>query len=118
MITPEQHAEIRRLYYAEHWRIGTIATQLGVHHDVVGRVLGRIEPRCPPALPRPPLLAPFVAFVDETLAQYPRLRSTRLFDMIKGRGYQGSVRTLRDYVATARPSPKSEVFLRVEPLVG
>src|SRR5712691_9918224 len=35
MIPPEQRAEIRRLYYAEHWRIGTIATTLGVHHDTV-----------------------------------------------------------------------------------
>src|SRR5207249_11859225 len=35
MITPEQHAEIRRLYDAEHWRVGTIATTLGVHHDTV-----------------------------------------------------------------------------------
>jgi hypothetical protein len=25
MIPPEQIAEIRRLYYAEHWKIGTIA---------------------------------------------------------------------------------------------
>ena len=25
MITPEQHAEIRRLYYGEHWKVGTIA---------------------------------------------------------------------------------------------
>jgi hypothetical protein len=23
MITPEQHAEIRRLYYGEHWKVGT-----------------------------------------------------------------------------------------------
>jgi hypothetical protein len=35
MITPAQHAEIRRLYYGEHWKVGTIAAQLGVHHDTV-----------------------------------------------------------------------------------
>ena len=35
MITPEQHAEIRRLYYGEHWKVGTIAAALGVHHDTV-----------------------------------------------------------------------------------
>ena len=33
-------AEIRRLHYAEHWRVGTIASQLGVHPDVARRVLG------------------------------------------------------------------------------
>ena len=30
MIRPAQRAEIRRLYYAEHWKIGTIAAQLGL----------------------------------------------------------------------------------------
>ena len=41
MITPAQHAEVRRLYYAEHWTIGTIATQLGVHHETVAAALNR-----------------------------------------------------------------------------
>ena len=35
MITPEQHAEIRRLYYGEHWKVGTIAAALGVPPDTV-----------------------------------------------------------------------------------
>ena len=34
-----KEAEIRRLYDAEHWKRGTIAAQLGVHADVVDRVL-------------------------------------------------------------------------------
>ena len=29
MITPAQRAEIRRLFYGEHWKVGTIAAQLG-----------------------------------------------------------------------------------------
>ena len=36
MIPPAQVAEIRRLFFAEHWRFNTIAAQLGVHHDAVG----------------------------------------------------------------------------------
>jgi len=32
-------ADIVRLYHVEHWRIGTIAAQLGVHHSSVRRVL-------------------------------------------------------------------------------
>ncbi len=39
MITPEQHAEIRRLYFGEHWEVGTIAAALGVHHDTVRAAL-------------------------------------------------------------------------------
>ena len=29
--TAEVEAEVVRLHYAEHWRIGTIATQLALH---------------------------------------------------------------------------------------
>ena len=29
MITPVQRAEIRRLYFGEHWKVDTIATALG-----------------------------------------------------------------------------------------
>jgi transposase len=110
-------AEIRRLFYAEHFRVGTIATQLGIHHDVVRRVVGVLAPGRMPS-PRPSMVLPFAEFIDDTLRQYPRLCSTRLFDMLCPRGYQGSVRTLRDYVATVRPVPKGEAFLRTEPMVG
>jgi IS30 family transposase len=35
MISPETRAQIRRHFYAEHWKIGTIASELGVHPDTV-----------------------------------------------------------------------------------
>lgn len=37
-------AEIRRLHYAEHWKKGTIVAQLGIHADVVDRVIERPGP--------------------------------------------------------------------------
>src|SRR5689334_1509851 len=115
--TPEVEAEIRRLHYAEHWPVGTIAKQLSLHEDMVSRVLRPVERR-PLAKPRPRLVEPYTAFIEETLARYPTLRSTRLYDMLKPRGYPGSVRTLREHVATVRPRPVREAFLRVDPLIG
>jgi hypothetical protein len=35
MLDPAKLVTIRRLYFAEHWRIGTIASELGVHRDTV-----------------------------------------------------------------------------------
>ena len=35
MISPETRAQIRRYFYAEHWKIGTIAAELSVHPDAV-----------------------------------------------------------------------------------
>lgn len=111
-------AEIRRLYFAEHWKRGTIATQLGVHFDVVIRVLGSFGPKAGTPRPDARVLEPYIPFIDETLARYPRLVATRIHDMLVERGYEGSLRTLRRYVLEARPSPRHEVFLRVETLPG
>lgn len=115
--TPELEAEIIRLHYAEHWPVGTIAGQLGIHPDVVRRVLGIGDAR-PSGIVRPRVCDPFRDFIAETLARYPRLRATRLYDMLRERGYKGAVRTLRMYVAPIRPAPRREVYLRTEPLVG
>ena len=40
MIPPELKAEIRRLHYAEHFKIGTIAGALGVSWDTVRQAIG------------------------------------------------------------------------------
>ena len=39
-IDDELRAQILRYHFVEHWRVGTIASQLGVHHSTVERVLG------------------------------------------------------------------------------
>ena len=77
MTTPEREAEIIRLHFAEHWRVGTVAGQLGLHPDVVRRVLGLGEAR-PEADPRPRLVDPYRAFIAETA--YAVLRRKRLLE--------------------------------------
>ena len=39
MIAAELKAQIRHWFHAEHWKVGTIATQLGLHPDTVRRAL-------------------------------------------------------------------------------
>lgn len=114
----ETEAEIRRLFHAEHWPVGTIAAQMGVHVDVVRRVLGLLDRVRAAPRPRARRVDPYADFIVETLTRYPRLRATRLWDMVKARGYSGSVRTLRDYVMDVRPRPRHEAYLRTDPLVG
>ena len=117
-LSPDVQATIRRLFFREHWKRGTIAAQLAVHPDAVEHAIGAIG-RVPQGRPRlHGLLDAYHSFIDETLAQYPRLRATRLFDMCRERGYGGSLRTLRRYVTQNRPAPKNEVFVRSEPLPG
>lgn len=111
-------AEIRRLRHAEHWKPGTIAAQLGVHPDTVERALR--QPGRPAGTPRPDarVLTPYEPFIIETLQRYPKLVSTRIYDMIRERGYEGSIRSVRRFVRCYRPTPKGEVFVRVETLPG
>jgi len=117
MITPAQHAEIRRLYYGEHWKVGTIAAQLGVHHDTVRATIADTQAvrrgTC-----RPTALDPYLPFVRATLAQYPRLRATRLYEMVRPRGYAGSVVQLRRIVRTLRPQAAPTVYRRLTTLMG
>ena len=119
--SPEQILQIRRLYFAEHWPIGTIARQLGVHDDVVRRVAGLLSPRrrIPNgALMNPRPILEYLDFIADVLQQYPTLRATRVFDMARERGYRGSLRTLRSVVADLRPRPRHEAFLRSSVLPG
>jgi transposase len=118
MIDAQKEAEIRRLFFAEHWRIGTIVSELGVHPDVVHRAINaeRFMSALKTSAPSP--LDGFRDFVRVTLDQHPKLRATRLFEMLKTRGYGGGVHAVRRYVAKIRPVPKREVFFRLETLAG
>jgi transposase len=116
MISPETRAQIRRYFYAEHWKIGTIAGELGVHPDTVGNAietqrLGGAQPV------RPSMVDPYLPFIRETLDQHPRLRATRIYHMARDRGYTGSVVQLRRAVSRLRPHIR-EPFLRLETLPG
>ncbi len=109
MIDLETINLIRHKYYGEHWTEGTIATELGVHHDTVTAALSD-APRTSPA-PRPSGFDPYADFVRETLQRYPKLRATRLWQMIRARGCTLSVRQVRDKVAEIRPIHR-EAFLK------
>ena len=118
MISPELHAQIRRLFFAEHWRFNTIAAQLGVHHDTVRRAVESERFIRPGTQVRPSALDPYKAFITATLEQYPRLRATRLYEMLSARGYAGSAVEVRRWVRTVRPAARAEAYLRLETLPG
>ena len=116
VIDPETHLQIRRYFYAEHWKIGTIAEALGVHPDTVRRAI-EVE-RFHRAQPvRASMLDPYLEFVRQTLAEHPRLRATRLFQMLRDRGYTGGVGQLRRLVGSLRPRP-TEAFARLRVFPG
>jgi transposase len=118
MISKETEAEIVRLYHGERWPIGTIAGQLGLHHTTVQRVLRHtgVDPKV--VAPRPSMADPFVPFIVEQLEKYPGLRASRLFVMIKERGYPGGPDHLRRIVSRLRPKKPAEAFQRLRTMPG
>jgi transposase len=117
MIPRALEAEILRLHHVEHWPIGTIAAQLRVHHSTVRRVLAQAGvPTQKPV--RASLVEPYLAFITETLAKYPTLRASRLYTMVRERGYPGAPDHFRAIVARLRPRPAGEAYLRLRTLPG
>src|SRR5437868_11350023 len=118
MISPELRARIRRLFYAEHWKVGTIAAELGVHRDTVSLAVETERFTNIAFRPSATVLDPYKEFVRATLEQHPRLRATRLLQMIQGRGYGGSVWPLRRFVRQVRPVAFLAAFFRLSVLPG
>jgi transposase len=118
MISAETEAEILRLFHAEKWRIGTIAAQLHLHHNTVRRVLAQAQVAAGRQSVRPSLADPFVPLIVQTLTQYPKLRASRLYQMVRERGYPGGPDHFRAVVARFRPRPPAEAYLRLRTLPG
>ncbi len=116
MIDLETRARIRRLFYAEHWKIGTIARELGLHHETV-RIAVETDRFNSSKTFRPSATDPYADFIREVLQKHPHLRATRISQMIRDRGYTGSIVQLRRFVACIRPSHK-EAFLRLSTFPG
>ena len=115
-IPPELEAKILRYFHVEKWKVGTIAAQLGVHHGTVDRVLSQAGL---PKVERPhraSLIDPYLPFVLKTLEQYPRLTASRLYAMVRERGYSGGEDHFRHLIAHHRPRPQPEAYLRLKTL--
>src|SRR5205814_8326211 len=90
MISPETRAQIRRYFYAEHWKVGTIASELRVHPDAVLNAIEseRFKNSKPLGVS---VVDPYIEFIRHTLDQLPRLRATRIYQIIPDRRYRGNL---------------------------
>jgi transposase len=112
VISRAREAEILRYYHVEKWRVGTIARHLGVHHNVVKRVLAQAGlPRL--GKPRASQIDPFLPFIHQTLEKFPALTASRLYAMVRERGYRGRPDHFRHLIACHRPRPLAEAYLRL-----
>ena len=117
-IAPELEAQILRYHHVEHWRIGTIATQLNLHRTTVQRVLAQAGLPLRVAQPRASAVDPYLPFLKETLSKFPTLTASRLHAMVRERGYPGGPDHFRHLVALHRPRRPTEAYLRLRSFPG
>ena len=119
MIDADARARIRRLFFAEHWKVGTIAPSSAcITTRSVARDRGRAF-RSRGGVPRPSLLDPYKRLHRASSSSSIReLRATRLFEMIAGARLRRQRVVVRRYVRTVRPVPKAEAFFRLVTLPG
>ena len=117
-ISKATEANILRYHFVEQWRVGTIASQLGIHHSVVDRVLAQAGlPKVERSL-RPSIIDPYLPFIVETLSIFPTLTAVRLYEMAKQRGYPGGQSQFRQRISQLRPRKQPEAYLRLKTLPG
>ena len=117
-IAPELEAHILRYYHVEKWRIGTIARQLRVHGGTVRRVLAQAGLPRTGSVQRPSQIDAYLPFIVQTLEKFPTLTASRLYGMVRERGYAGGPDHFRHLISLHRPRPKAEAYLRLTTLPG
>ena len=116
MIPKEIEQRILRLHLVEGWRVGTIAREVGVHHNTVKRVLKTHGLPLKPAAKRPSMVDPYRPFIEETLAKHPTMPASTLHAMCVERGYPGAEGHFRAVIARLRPRKPAEAYQRLRTL--
>jgi transposase len=117
-ISEELKAHILRYHHVEQWRVGTISSQLGVHHTTIKRVLSETGVSKSKVLPERSMIDPFLPFIFEQLKRFPKLTASRLYGMVTERGYPGGVDHFRHLISFYRPKTPAEAYLRLRTLAG
>lgn len=84
-----------------------VAKMLGISRDTVRKYWNRVQLESRYG-PRPKLIDPYQDYITQRLEKYPELSAHRLFEEIQEKGYTGSERTVRRYVAFVRPRKHRE----------
>jgi transposase len=118
VIDEETRGQIVRYRLVEKWSVSAIARHFGIHHSTVTTALLR-EGLPPAALPKRPSIAdPYLPFIREQLGKHPDLLASRLYEMVRERGYPGRPDHFRTIVRKIRPKPPAEAYLRLRTLPG
>jgi transposase len=115
LLDVEQWAQIRRMKHVEGLSQREIRKRTGLHRDTIRRALASERPpRYGPRPKRPSKLDPFLPFIEELLADEPRLSGVRIREEIEKEGYDGGQTIIDVLLRELRPRflPPPRTFQR------
>lgn len=110
-IDAEFRNKLRRMYFVDYQTINAIAKMEGVHYDTVKRALSEQISKTEKRHGYSRLVASFDDLIKEKLEQYPKMKSTRLIQILEDRGYRGSLATLQRHLRALNPKRPKRVYL-------
>jgi transposase len=104
LLDVEQWAEIRRMKHVERLSQREIHRRTGIHRDTIRKALALpVPPSYGPRPQRPSKLDPFLATIEELLADEPTLSGVRIREELEQLGYDGSKTILDSLLRELRP---------------
>jgi len=106
--------------YKQGLTISAIAERTGLDRKTVRKYIerGLEAPLYGPRQPRPRIIEPYAAYVQERLSAYPELSIARLLREIRELGYPGGKTMLGDFVREVRPAAAPLFEVRFETAPG
>lgn len=114
MITADERAYIRRLFYVEHHTVNAIADALSLHHETVKRAIGTAAFQSRSISVRRKEIDDYETVIAKILETVPRVRATRLTEILRDRGYKGGVHQVRRRLNELRRRGGSACYLRMK----
>ena len=113
MIPLELVVKIRRLFYAEHHSMNSIAEAVNVHRDTVRKAIeAESFQRQRPLRPRT-LIDPYMLLINESLREIPTIRATKLMELLRPKGFKGSLSCLREGLRDLRGFTRTPRYARL-----
>src|SRR6516225_4888989 len=111
MLNDQQINEIHRLHWYQKWSLRQIACHLNLNRRTVAKYL--IQPAQPRPRPqRTRKLEPFHAAIREWLEQDPHASASVIRQRLRGRGFDGGIPILKDYLHKVRTESAARPRLR------
>lgn len=95
-----------------------IARTLNLDRDTVNKYIRHPDIKSNPKPGRPSKLDPFRSSIREMVEKYPKIKAPVILRQIQGKGFNGEITIIREYLRHLRHDSFQEPFIRFESLPG